>query len=1563
MRKCKYYLEIDGKSIVLNGDFELTDYIKNNIEMIGITPKHKIKHSLITKDQERSIEIFKRITSFDGSKDAFNPYKFLSKEHLIHGKQKLLVPEFRQENYVLKLEEKLKNEHPEWTSQNIKVEIDKILKANSFMKDLAYLFKKEFRLRFYTKTGAKTDFLTSELPNIIKNIVLYNASLKGIEASEEEIKEAVKKYSLAIREHIDSKIEKLLQRESLIIANQDISVRDFSLNSEVEMSALADLISIDENGSPNIFEIAVSSVEYSKWDNVKKDTEDYILGIKRQLLSNYLDVSNSSLSIINIVIPKFDDSELINLDGFSINDDIERAFSVNNTATGSTKSQLHYTEGVISANLKLLLPSAIPQSRRPTKEFVASTINDLKIIFPSYEFKSKLTLNVEEEIKRVLKKNENNTEVSIYDKTNRTKITIKKDKPNWEEEFRTKVTEYVNSWNENKDSRMEGIIKDITKMKRANSSNKSEFVSWDPSIIKGSDVLKQALMKYLHPEWVLQNNQIDGLSQLGILLFHNTRTHSIEAVSVTANELNKVYNLGDRTSSLLGKFKTDRQAEALKILPAKGSYIEAVKVLSALSNLGDILKGKKLKSIHIVSLAPFKEDADIVITKTITDNYNTITSVLNRELEGVSLKNSFINNKILLADPFEELYEKIVTNSFAEMSAFGVQDNVINILKSLNVGEETPTTAEEKLKWFEKLQDILYNPENSFYKHLIGKDEKKVGDFSDPLLYLDGLISEAIVHYKGLIDVFDYNIQKYGISKDNWTHFTKTVLLGQAPEYDENGRQVAGILQGSMFSAPSSIGSKALRNLHELITIGHNKIASEFQKEQNKIFNASSEYYKDINRSVLERWTIGDADEYHKVFYEKTGSNLDPELKFKNPWNPNSSLDDVQRKYLKNILFLMYKNSSLNKLGLKTIEELEKSSEFEKIKSGESRLFYAPLIKKAGATRWVPTFKDFHKYIGRAWDAMRDEFDPKDRTEEQRAWDHNEINAYKVIYNHYDDTRDIDKRNILMEKYDLDHFEINIDTIATKYILEHIRETYMNPIMLDVKTALTVIKMHGWKTNKVKEVEEALDVFWDQMKSYVYNEPLIQGEGKDALILIRKAQRVASLMTIALRPTLMAKELTVGMIKNASFAYYKNYGEDSFGEEDLMFGYSKLLEPDMEQFLLNKELNFVYRIANTDLNYLANKRKYDRFGLNFLSENFYWFSTAPDFVNRLSLFFAKLHKDGAFDAHYLMENGDLGYNPKADKRYSYYFENRDKYKRGREYQYSKNDSEFNRQRSLYLAVIEEFNGDNIKTGVPLLKEEDLIPQAYSSKERASIKTFIDTAYGHYDHTSTPLIFNKVAGILFGQFLKFYPGKVEHYVGKRKQASGGHMGQKRQITAEGKTELLWRKEIIDKDGNIEIHEVPEQELTSEDLRVPAMAWVGSPSEGLLYSLSHVSHDILKGNLKTEDPIRIRRAKLALHDMILSLLFLWIAHSLYPSSKDFREMTTAERNLVKIGFKSMSELDLFTSLFGSLSATPHFVSILGNVTEDLRSFINGDMPISKLLKDNIRMLELLPIPKKL
>ena len=77
-----------------------------------------------------------------------------------------------------------------------------------------------------------------------------------------------------------------------------------------------------------------------------------------------------------------------------------------------------------------------------------------------------------------------------------------------------------------------------------------------------------------------------------------------------------------------------------------------------------------------------------------------------------------------------------------------------------------------------------------------------------------------------------------------------------------------------------------------------------------------------------------------------------------------------------------------------------------------------------------------------------------------------------------------------------------------------------------------------------------------------------------------------------------------------------------------------------------------------------------------------------------------------------------------------------------------------------------------------------------------------------------------------------------------------------------------------------------------------------------------------------------------------------------TKEFKKKDAFDQKITMLGIKSMTELNVFTSLFGSVSATPAFIDILGSTAADAKKFLSGDLPIAKLLKNNIKMLELLP-----
>ena len=153
-------------------------------------------------------------------------------------------------------------------------------------------------------------------------------------------------------------------------------------------------------------------------------------------------------------------------------------------------------------------------------------------------------------------------------------------------------------------------------------------------------------------------------------------------------------------------------------------------------------------------------------------------------------------------------------------------------------------------------------------------------------------------------------------------------------------------------------------------------------------------------------------------------------------------------------------------------------------------------------------------------------------------------------------------------------------------------------------------------------------------------------------------------------------------------------------------------------------------------------------------------STGGDYFNRLAILLARMIKDGSYEAH-SMKGNTLVYDPRKDKRFSYYLAEREKYKDADgNYTKKSGDSLYNEQRNLYLLMIEQFNSEYAIVGEGHLTEKDLIPKAYTLKERNSIKAMADRVYGAYDKDAQAQVNNKLAGIAFFQFMQYWPSKMQ-----------------------------------------------------------------------------------------------------------------------------------------------------------------------------------------------------------
>ena len=222
------------------------------------------------------------------------------------------------------------------------------------------------------------------------------------------------------------------------------------------------------------------------------------------------------------------------------------------------------------------------------------------------------------------------------------------------------------------------------------------------------------------------------------------------------------------------------------------------------------------------------------------------------------------------------------------------------------------------------------------------------------------------------------------------------------------------------------------------------------------------------------------------------------------------------------------------------------------------------------------------------------------------------------------------------------------------------------------------------------------------------------------------------------------------MWKNSAMAFSKMYytGEKFTYKELLQAG--AIIMKDGPDFLSRvtkiEALNARMRLADFDMNKLSQRLVSNKSGLSNLSRYTYWFTTAPDYYNRMTMFIAQSLHDGTWDAIEMTKDG-LKYDWKKDKRLAAYASG------------NKSNPDYNKQRGLYLSMMKSFN----ETEGLNLKEGDALPFAYTQDEVLAIKTLSDLVYGYYDHDGRMQAEKTFMGALLGQFKTFLSATRNAYL--------------------------------------------------------------------------------------------------------------------------------------------------------------------------------------------------------
>lgn len=494
-----------------------------------------------------------------------------------------------------------------------------------------------------------------------------------------------------------------------------------------------------------------------------------------------------------------------------------------------------------------------------------------------------------------------------------------------------------------------------------------------------------------------------------------------------------------------------------------------------------------------------------------------------------------------------------------------------------------------------------------------------------------------------------------------------------------------------------------------------------------------------------------------------------------------------------------------------------------------------------------------------------------------------------------------------------------------------------------------------------QDIQKQLKYVMNSVKLAVFDQHILGDEEKTVATALNFVKKITSIGMLAFRPALFVKEISLGTMKNfMQSAFSLN---EQFSIADITSAYTKLLTIDKKasnEFNLIQKLNHLYRIANMDIGGAAGKMQHDRHGfMRGISRWMFATSTAGDYYNRMSLMLAKMISDGSYEAHSVKDN-KLIYDPTKDKRFEYYFKHRNSSKDANgNFINKKGDVKFNEQRTRYLLLINEINKESNVSGTKKLTELDLVPKAYSIKERNSIKAFSDNMYGSYDKDTQNHFNNTLAGIAMMQFLTFWPAKMRFWFGKPMDGSESEIGKyvHQTVVEDGVEKPLYIKYIENPDGTLEI------EKTTEVTDEKAIVWEGTFQEGVFYSLMYSMQDLITGNWSElkNNKLRSSRAMYALGDAFGILILLWIMRAIYDNIKGDGKRDTLGKEVIHfmdtVNDKMITEANILRNTFGALDTDITAVSYAQQIAKNLQSVMSGNKFTRQALGQSVGALEFL------
>ena len=1140
------------------------------------------------------------------------------------------------------------------------------------------------------------------------------------------------------------KITKNLHSTSTVVRGINLKAKiDFS---DTTLFGHIDYAFIDDNGTLHIYNFKASSQFYTDWSKEKKEKYRYELAFIKQMLAyNGISIDNIEMNIIPICLEY--DKNFKKINGIQILPD---------KPLGEFNKEAKYNSTYDNTAKYFIKPKTRIRPPKLTERIQTEEV--LNAIFPSLQMGyENIEKSVNDWIKRAPQQGDEHplliTEINDGQHRYSVKIDGKIHLINdYTEKTRNKeikklVTDYITMLNEDTPNYVNKIADAIQR------SINNKYRYFDFSRIKNGSYLKLILDKYLegtvssdNPFKVTDYNWefIDTLVDAGILIFKH-KDGQIDTITLASENLQQVPHY-DYGTNILGGYKTDRD------FLWKGYYgnVQSVRTLVLLNSIIDQLpKPSKLGTQHILSYQ--EQHMQYNMEHIIKDYLPTIFKVTKQYNPDLNIVNNF--GKCQFVNQFENLVKDFVDIT-SHVDSSSILLNQILSKEDL----ENATTNEKKAA---ALLSILESFQEQFPDITRGDNAVRIakedGGYSGDLAKFYIKASQAYLYYTGENVSYEDELKSY----ERYLYTAPTVP-------STNVNIVVTNLQTTIDSIASDSDTEYSQNLRSFIM----------------------DFYKAAGYTSLENFTIGDQTRLYNNLYE-LDSKGNKTMRFKNPYT-DSSLKDYERTFLKKALFYFNKYNFLKTDNKHFISENDPAIPQYILEHNE--YLNVPLERAStssrrqrGAGDRVSRLKRMYKILIKNRGEIYDEFVNK-LTSEERAFISEEIKSLRIKDQF---NRDKQQRSRYISENGIDYFETNVENLLIDRMFSAIHAEKTNRMLLGTKALLLQLKILGENSGFKESFDKQQKFIEDYIHLNVFKKPIIEGGLSQKVVGVGQALRSkVTFLNLAGNIISAARDVENGFMENYLRTCSKYLTDINASNMSKAYAYVvKNGSMDAMKVTLLSKLCVRYRLSNTDTARIAERLKTNRQGLSNWDNIAYSTLRSPDFLNRMTLFIARAMQDGVLDA-WSVDNGELKYNWKKDKRFSVYA---DKSKKGTE--------EYRKQQALYMLHIQEFNRDHPEGILDkdgnrrLLEYTDDLPTPYSDQEIVAIKNVANNIYGSYDKSLRSMGEFTAIGTFFGMYTTWMNGMWNNWMMK----PGKYNVHK--MTTEQDTDIDGSLLFLDEYGNI------------------------------------------------------------------------------------------------------------------------------------------------------------------